>query len=52
MFAILVRFELKDQPAARPGRENQHIMRFHAKVNQYLESVRVDFLDAPSGKVF
>jgi quinol monooxygenase YgiN len=30
----------------------EHIKRFHAEVNQYLEGVRVELLDAPSGKVF
>jgi quinol monooxygenase YgiN len=100
MFAILVRFEPKDQPAAHgfdalvektvraiqesepetlvyavhrvedaplsrifyelyASREahGEHesaedINGFHAEVNQYLESVRMELLDAPSGKVF
>jgi quinol monooxygenase YgiN len=30
----------------------EHTKRFHDEVNQYLESVRVELLDAPSGKVF
>jgi hypothetical protein len=30
----------------------EHTKRLLADVNQYLESVRVEFLDAPSGKVF
>jgi quinol monooxygenase YgiN len=46
-------YELYESRAAHRQHESgEHMKRFHAELNQYLESVRVEFLDSPSGKVF
>lgn len=50
MFALVVRFALRDAEAAEAFEAQPHPRRFLDQREQYLRASRVEFLGAPSGK--